>query len=112
VDIGKLEACFDRGEKFMRHVEQDWKSKYKDRYPGREVVGSIGQTTMVETPPLQIADVVAWGRNRLTAGSHWESDPYYLTAVGACIYQGVVGRRRHEVHEVTRSEMLTFLFAM
>lgn len=85
VDIGKLEAFFDRGEQFMRHVEQDWKSKQiKDRYPGWELIGSIGQATMEETPPLQITDVVAWGRNRLGAGSHWETDPHYATAVRAC----------------------------
>jgi hypothetical protein len=85
VDIGKLEACFDRGEKFMRHIEQDWTNKQvRDRYPGWEVVGSINQAIMEKTPPLQITDVAAWGRNRLAAGSHWDIDPHYATAVRAC----------------------------
>jgi hypothetical protein len=85
VDIGTVEAYFDRGEKFMRHVEQDWRSKQiRDRYPGWELVSSIGQAIMEKTPPLQMTDVVAWGRNRLASGSHWETDPHYTTAVRAC----------------------------
>src|SRR5271165_5260492 len=39
---------------------------------------------MKSTPALQMADVVAWGRNRLAAGSHWETDLHYTTAVRAC----------------------------
>jgi len=85
LDIGGVEVYFDRGEKFMRHIEQDWRSKeIKSRYPGREVVSSIGQAIMEKTPALQITDVVAWGTNRLASGSHWETDPHYATAVRAC----------------------------
>jgi hypothetical protein len=85
VDIGKVEAYFDRGEKFMRHVEQDWRNKrIRDRYAGWELVSSIEQATMEKTPALQIADVIAWGRNRLASGSHWDVDPHYATAVRAC----------------------------
>jgi hypothetical protein len=85
LDIGKMEAYFDRTEKFMRHIEPDWRSpKLRKRYPHWELVSSITQATMEHTTALQIVDVVAWGRNRLTAGSHWETDPHYAIAMRAC----------------------------
>ena len=85
LDIGRMEAYFDRGEKFVRHIEPDWRSKkFRQKHPQWELVSSIGQAVMEKTTALQITDMVAWGRNRLTAGSHWESDPHYVTAVRAC----------------------------
>jgi hypothetical protein len=85
VDVGKIEAYFDRTEKFMRHVEPDWiNPKIRKRHPNWELVSSITQATMEKTVALQITDVIAWGRNRLTAGSHWETDRHYPTAVRAC----------------------------
>jgi hypothetical protein len=85
VDIGKVEAYFDRNEKFMRHVEPDWRNpQIRKRHPHWELVGSITQATMERTTALQITDVIAWGRGRLTAGSHWETDPHHATAVRAC----------------------------
>jgi hypothetical protein len=42
---------------------------------------------MASTPPLQMADIIAWGRNRLLSFRHhekpWEIDPQYTTAVKA-----------------------------
>ena len=71
LDIGRIEAYFDRGEKFMRHVEPDWRSKQiRKRHPQWELVNSICPAVMEKTPALQITDVVAWGRNRLAGGSH------------------------------------------
>jgi hypothetical protein len=85
IDLGKMEVYFDRGERFMRHIEQDWRSKQiRKRHPQWELVSSIGQAVMEKTPALQMVDMVAWGRNRLTAGSHWETDLHYATAVRAC----------------------------
>jgi hypothetical protein len=85
IDIGKIEFYFDRNEPFMRHVEPDWRSPaIRKRYPAWELVSSVTQADMKNTTPLQVTDVVAWGRNRLNAGSHWESDPHYATAVRAC----------------------------
>jgi hypothetical protein len=85
LEIGKMEAYFDRNEKFMRHIEPDWRNKkIKKKHPQWELVSSISQATMERTPALQMTDVVAWGRNRLSAGSHWETDPHYATAVRAC----------------------------
>lgn len=85
LEIGRMEAYFDRNEKFMRHIEPDWRSKkIKKRHPQWELVSSISQAPMRHTPALQMTDVVAWGRNRLSGGSHWESDPHYATAVRAC----------------------------
>src|SRR5260370_21891260 len=85
LDIGKMEAYFDRGEKFMRHVEPDWRNKkIRQRHPQWELVSSITQAVMETTTALQMTDVVAWGRNRLASGSHWETDPHYPTAVRVC----------------------------
>jgi hypothetical protein len=85
VDLGKMEVYFDRSEKFMRHIEPDWRSKeIRKRHPQWDLVSSIGQAVMEKTPALQMTDVVAWGRNRITGGSHWETDPHYATAVRAC----------------------------
>jgi ribosomal protein L35 len=85
LDIGKMDVYFDRNEKFMRHIQPDWTSKQiRKRHPQWELVNSIGQAIMETTPALQMTDVVAWGRNRLASGSHWETDPHYATAVRAC----------------------------
>jgi hypothetical protein len=85
LEFGKMEAYFDRNEKFMRHIEPDWRSKkIKERHPQWELVERISQAVMEQTPALQITDAVAWGHNRLGAGSHWETDPHYATAVRAC----------------------------
>jgi len=85
LDTGKMEAYFDRNEKFMRHIEPDWRNKtIRKRYPQWELVSSISQTTMQNAPALQMTDVVAWGRNRLAGGSHWKTDPHYATAARAC----------------------------
>jgi len=84
LDIGKLEAYFDRNEQFMRHIEPDWRNKeIRKRHPQWELVKSINQAEMQSTSALQLADVIAWGRNRLESGSHWQTDPHYTTAVRA-----------------------------
>lgn len=60
LDLGRMEAYFDRGEKFMRHIEQDWRSKkLRQRHPQWELVRSIGQAVMEQTPALQMTDMVA-----------------------------------------------------
>jgi hypothetical protein len=85
LEIGRMEAYFDRNEKFMRHIEPDWRSKKtRKKHPQWELVSSISQASMKNIPALQMTDVVAWGRNRLTSGSHWETDLHYATAVRAC----------------------------
>ncbi len=85
IDFGLMEVYFDRNEKFMRHIEPDWRNKeIRRRHPMWNLVGSIGQAVMENTPALQMSDVVAWGRNRLTAGSRRETDPHYATAMRAC----------------------------
>src|SRR5260370_40882121 len=39
----------------------------------------------MENPPaFKMSDVVAGGRNRLTAGPRRETDPHYATAMSAC----------------------------
>src|SRR5437588_742726 len=79
-----IEAYFDRNEPFMRHIEPDWRSKELiKRYPGWGLVKTIVPVGMEHSPAIQMADVIAWGRNRLQAGSHWETDPHYTTAVRA-----------------------------
>jgi hypothetical protein len=82
--LGAMEVYFDRNEPFMRHIHQDWTSKkLRSRFPGWEIVKYIGPAVVENTPALQMADVIAWGRNRLHSGSHWETDPHYTTVVRA-----------------------------
>jgi hypothetical protein len=84
VSLGKIEAFFDRNEEFMRHIYADWTSKViRRRDPFWELVGSIGASDMEDTTALQIADVIAWGRNRLESGSSALVDEYYPYAFRA-----------------------------
>ena len=84
VEIGHFCAYFDRNEKFMRHIEQDWRSKeIRKRYPKWSLVKEIAQVDMDSSPRLQMTDVVAWGRNRLASGSTWDRDSHYIPAVRA-----------------------------
>jgi hypothetical protein len=54
LEIGKMEAYFDRNEKFMRYIEPDWRSKkIKKRHPQWELVGSVSQAAMKHCPALQ-----------------------------------------------------------
>ena len=83
-----LDACFDRNEAFMRYLYADWTSKkLRSLYPVWNLIRSVGDSAMEQTPGLQLADMVAWGRNRLLSYSHyekpWEIDPHYATAVRA-----------------------------
>jgi len=81
VEIGEVQICFDRNEGFMRHIEQDWRSKeIHKKHPKWRLVKSVTAAEMQSTPALQIADVIAWGCNRIDSGSHWETDPHYITA--------------------------------
>ncbi len=85
IEFGKMEVFFDRNEGFMRHIEPDWTSKaIRKRDRKWELINSITQATMQYTTALQITDVLAWGRNRLSSGSHWETDSLYIPAVRAC----------------------------
>lgn len=84
VHIGEIEAYFDQNEPFMRHVQQDWTSKeIRKKHPQWKLVSSIASTKMQSTPALQIADMVAWGCNRIDSGSHWKTDPHYIPATEA-----------------------------
>jgi hypothetical protein len=82
--IGPVEVFFDRDEPFLKQVYPDWKNRtIRQRYPGRELIKTIAPVEMQHSPAIQMADVIAWGRNRLESGSHWETDPHYTTAVRA-----------------------------
>jgi hypothetical protein len=71
----------------MRHVYADWCSKRLRRErPAWNLVRTVAPAIMELTVPLQMADVIAWGRNRLGAGSTWQRDgvDMYAYAVRAC----------------------------
>jgi hypothetical protein len=58
----------------------------RKRRPLWEWIRSIGSAVSEDTPALQMADLIAWGQNRLANGSSlasWETDPYYTRAVKA-----------------------------
>lgn len=84
LDIGRVEAFFDRNEPFLKQIHPDWTSpKIRQRYPGWELIKIIAPVKMQNCPAIQMTDMIAWGRNRLESGSHWETDPHYTTAVQA-----------------------------
>jgi hypothetical protein len=84
LDLGAVEAYFDRNESFMRHIQPDWTSKkIRKLHPYWELVKTITAVEMEYSPALQMTDFIAWGRNRLESGSHWERDAHYATAVRA-----------------------------
>jgi hypothetical protein len=81
-----IELCFDRNEPFMHHIQADWRNKrVRKERPALGLIKRIASEVMESTPRLQMADVIAWGRNRLAAGSTWERDgvDLYATAVRA-----------------------------
>ena len=79
-----VDFFFDRSESFMRHIYADWTSKQvRDRHLGWRLIRNIVTVVAETTPELQIADMIAWGWNRLLSGSHWETDQHYATAVRA-----------------------------
>lgn len=84
-----VELYFDRNEPFMRHIDADWNSKtIRKRFPAWEWVRMIRPVASAETPALQMADMIAWGRNRLTVAfsqseKPWRTDELYAVAVRA-----------------------------
>jgi hypothetical protein len=79
-----VDFFFDRSEPFMRHIHADWTSKkIRSRYLGWRLIRNVAPVIAENTPELQITDMIAWGRNRLQSGSHWETDQHYTTAVRA-----------------------------
>ena len=82
--VGPIEVFFDRDEPFLKQVYPAWKNpKIRKRHPGWELIKTIAPVEMQHSPAIQMADVIAWGRNRLESGSDWETDPHYATAVRA-----------------------------
>lgn len=78
-----VDFFFDRSEPFMRHIHADWTSKQiRNRYLGWRLIRNIAPA-VASTPELQMTDMIAWGRNRLMSGSHWETDQHYAIAVRA-----------------------------
>jgi hypothetical protein len=61
-----IELYFDRSEEFMQHLDEDWKSdEYRKRHPQWDLIRTIAPVVMKTTPPMQVADMVAWSRNRV-----------------------------------------------
>jgi hypothetical protein len=79
--LERIELVFDRDEPYQRQIEADWRNKeIRRRYPLYEWVRSITSAAAIDVPALQMADMVAWGTNRLQAGSHWKTDSLYAIA--------------------------------
>ena len=63
---GGIDAYFDKGEQYMNSIYRHWSRKdYKRRYPILDLVRSVQPVDMRETPGVQLADMLAWSRNRL-----------------------------------------------
>jgi hypothetical protein len=68
--LGVIEMYFDRGEPFMTHVMEDWNNKRIVReHPALKIVRTIAPVEMKLTPPLQVADMIAWARNRVESNT-------------------------------------------
>ncbi len=71
-----IDAFFDQGEPFMRHVLDDWTSKkFKKRFPFWNMVRTVAPVVMEHTPPVQMADVICWGWQRFVSSVDFDSDP-------------------------------------
>lgn len=66
--IDAIDAWFDQGERFMTHLREDWQNpKIRRSVPVWSLVRTIAPADMRTTPPLQVADLIAWSRNRYAA---------------------------------------------
>lgn len=61
-----MEVYFDRDEPFMAHIAEDWRTKsIRKQHPAWDLIRTIAPADMRLTPPLQVADMMAWARNRI-----------------------------------------------
>jgi hypothetical protein len=66
--IDAIDVCFDQNERFMTHLREDWENpKIRKQAPLWGVVRTIGAADMSKVPALQVADLIAWSRNRFEA---------------------------------------------
>ncbi len=64
-----LDMYFDRGEPYLAHIQEDWRTKrIRRQYPAWDLIRTIAPADMRTTIPLQVADMFAWARNRLKTG--------------------------------------------
>ena len=66
--VDALDVWFDQNEGFMTHLREDWQNpKIRKRAPPWGLVRTMAPADMIALPPLQIADLIAWSRNRFEA---------------------------------------------
>jgi hypothetical protein len=64
--VDAVELFFDRNEKFMGHVLKDWNNKKIRRLqPVWDLIRQVAELEMRRSPAVQMADMIAWSRNRL-----------------------------------------------
>lgn len=67
--IDVMDLYFDQGERFMKHLEQDWKSAdMRAQFPLWGLVRMIAPVEMKMTPGVQMADMMAWCRTVAEGG--------------------------------------------
>ena len=82
--LDPIDGYFDRNEPFMHHIQADWKNKkIRQRFPVWGMVRTIAPVAMETTPQIQMADMIAWGRNRLSCGSLPNKDKFHEVAMRA-----------------------------
>jgi hypothetical protein len=66
-----VEMYFDANEGFMGHLLREWRNdKFKRAYPSYwNLVRSMTPADSRTVPPLQVADMIAWARNRINSSA-------------------------------------------
>jgi hypothetical protein len=64
--IDVMEFYFDRGERFMSHIWDDWNSEeFRTHHPMWGMIRTIAPVDMKLTPGIQVADMFAWARTHV-----------------------------------------------
>jgi hypothetical protein len=107
--IDAVEVWFDQGERFMTHLREDWQNpKVRKRAPVWALVRTVEAGDMSKMPALQVADLIAWSRNRFEVsvrpvlGSQHGIDAFSVAA-GRVLNHGLGGQHR-EVGETAMAE--------
>jgi hypothetical protein len=66
-DIASIESIdifFDQNERFLHHLQSIWQKHRKSDHAGWGLINCVAPAEMRNAPPLQLADMLAWAKNR------------------------------------------------
>jgi hypothetical protein len=79
-----LDLWFDENEPFMTHIREDWENRhFRRKHPMWMLIRTIAPADMRLTIPLQIADLMAWSRNRIEVRDPDRFEPMLAVAFRA-----------------------------